>query len=386
MSTLKVDAIRHNSATTDAITTASDGTCTAKLTSVGGGQLSNRNIVINGAMKVSQRGDFFGNVGQQEYTIDRFVTLHSYGNVINVTQTSTSPDGFSKAYKVDCQVADTSIGAAEFMFIRYKIEAQDLQQLAYGTSGAKSITLSFYVRSTVTGTYAICLQQKDNGSKQVNGTYTINSANTWERKTFTFAGDTSGVINNDNGHGLDILWTLVAGSDRTSGSARPTWTAHANADESFGHTANVLSSTSNDWLITGVQLEVGDTATSFEHRSFGEELRRCQRYYFRLPYQGVGNSGGVLLGSGKETGSTARVCVIFPAPMRAIPSCAASNLIADDETSATSANTINQVLASNVEPDRARIQFTGGSYSSGNSISLATNAATNSYLEGSAEL
>ena len=386
MSTLKVDAIRHNSATTDAITTASDGTCTAKLTSVGGGQLSNRNIVINGAMKVSQRGDFFGNVGQQEYTIDRFVTLHSYGNVINVTQTSTSPDGFSKAYKVDCQVADTSIGAAEFMFIRYKIEAQDLQQLAYGTSGAKSITLSFYVRSTVTGTYAICLQQKDNGSKQVNGTYTINSANTWERKTFTFAGDTSGVINDDNGHGLDILWTLVAGSNRTSGSARPTWTAHADADESVGHTANVLSSTSNDWLITGVQLEVGDTATSFEHRSFGEELRRCQRYYFRLPYQGVGNSGGVLLGSGKETGSTARVCVIFPAPMRAIPSCAASNLIADDETSATSANTINQVLASNVEPDRARIQFTGGSYSSGNSISLATNAATNSYLEGSAEL
>ena len=282
MSTLKVDAIRHNSATTDAITTSSDGTCTAKLTSVGGGQLSNRNIVINGAMKVSQRGDFFGNVGQQEYTIDRFVTLHSYGNVINVTQTSTSPDGFSKAYKVDCQVADTSIGAAEFMFVRHKLEAQDLQQLAYGTSGAKSITLSFYVRSTVTGTYAICLQQKDNGSKQVNGTYTINSANTWERKIFTFAGDTSGVINDDNGHGLDILWTLVAGSDRTSGSARPTWTAHANADESYGHTANVLSSTSNDWYLTGVQLEVGDTASDFAHETYPETLRKCQRYYWKI--------------------------------------------------------------------------------------------------------
>jgi len=291
VSTLKVDAIRHNSATSDAITTAADGTCTAKLTSVGGGGLSHRNIIINGAMNVSQRGDFFGNVGQQQYTIDRFVTLHSYGNVINVTQTSTSPDGFSKAYKVDCQVADTSIGAAEFMFIRYKIEAQDLQQLAYGTSGAKSITLSFYVRSTVTGTYAICLQQKDNSSKQVNGTYTINSANTWERKTFTFAGDTSGVINDDNGHGLDILWTLVAGSNRTSGSARPTWTAHADADESVGHTANVLSSTSNDWLITGVQLEVGDTATSFEHRSFGDELLRCQRYYqFIDYYSNTGNA------------------------------------------------------------------------------------------------
>ena len=264
--------------TADSINTSGIITATAFVSDT---PLSHRNIIVNGAMNVSQRGDFFGNVGQQQYTIDRFVTLHSYGNVINVTQTSTSPDGFSKAYKVDCQVADTSIGAAEFMFIRYKIEAQDLQQLAYGTSDAKSITLSFYVRSTVTGTYAICLQQKDNGSKQVNGTYTINSANTWERKTFTFAGDTSGVINDDNGHGLDILWTLVAGSDRTSGSARPTWTAHANADESFGHTANVLSSTSNDWLITGVQLEVGSVVTPFEHRSVGDELRRCYRYFQR---------------------------------------------------------------------------------------------------------
>ena len=327
MSTLKVDAIRHNSATSDAITTASDGTCTAKLTSVGGAGLSHRNIVINGAMKVSQRGDFFGNVGQQQYTIDRFVTLHSYGNVINVTQTSTSPDGFSKAYKVDCQVADTSIGAAEFMFIRHKIEAQDLQQLAYGTSGAKSITLSFYVRSTVTGTYAICLQQKDNSSKQVNGTYTINSANTWERKIFTFAGDTSGVINDDNGHGLDILWTLVAGSDRTSGSARPTWTAHANADESFGHTANVLSSTSNDWLITGVQLEVGDTATSYEHRNFAEELEHCKRYFFVLGKDANRNTTQLSMPFINEhpSNTSGYINFRFQPEMRATPSLEVSN-------------------------------------------------------------
>ena len=285
------------------------------------GQLSHRNIVINGAMKVSQRGDFFGNVGQQQYTIDRFVTLHSYGNVINVTQTSTSPDGFSKAYKVDCQVADTSIGAAEFMFIRHKIEAQDLQQLAYGTSDAKSITLSFYVRSTVTGTYAICLQQKDNSSKQVNGTYTINSANTWERKTFTYAGDTSGIINDDNGHGLDILWTLVAGSNRTSGSARPTWTAHADADESVGHTANVLSSTSNDWLITGVQLEVGPVATPFEHRTYNDELLRCQRYFTFVPsgtvFPGRGNSSSSYIYSYQST-----------VPMRSSPTIGTSDSMA----------------------------------------------------------
>ena len=267
--------------------TVPDARFPATLPAVSGANLTNlpagavKNLVINGAMQIAQRdtGNGFSNVGQQEYTIDRFVTLHSYGSTINVIHSGTSPDGFSKSYKVDVTAADTSIGSGQYMFIRHKIEAQNLQHLAYGTSSAKSITLSFYVRSNVTGTYAICLQQKDNSSKQVNGTYTINSANTWERKTFTFAGDTSGVINNDNGHGLDILWTLVAGSDRTSGSARPTWTAHANADESYGHTANVLSSTSNDWYLTGVQLEVGDTANDFSHNTPAEELVLCQRYY-----------------------------------------------------------------------------------------------------------
>ena len=267
--------------------TVPDARFPATLPAVSGANLTNlpagavKNLVINGAMQIAQRdtGNGFSNVGQQEYTIDRFVTLHSYGNAINVIHSSASPDGFSNSYKVDVTSADTSIGSGQFMFIRHKIEAQNLQHLAYGTSSAKSITLSFYVRSNVTGTYAICLQQKDNGSKQVNGTYTINSADTWERKTFTFAGDTSGVINNDNGHGLDILWTLVAGSDRTSGSARPTWTAHANADESYGHAVNVLHSTSNNWHLTGVQLEVGDTANDFSHNSPAEELVLCQRYY-----------------------------------------------------------------------------------------------------------
>ena len=279
MSTLKVGSIRGVSASSDAITVSNDGSCTANITN----NLSNRNLVINGAMEVAQRGTSFTNVGAQEYTLDRFVTLHSYGGTqMGVSQSSTSPDGFSNSYKLDVNTADTSIGAAEFVFIRHKLEAQNLQQLAYGTSGAKSITLSFYVRSNVTGTYAICLQQKDNSSKQVNGSYTINSADTWERKTFTYAGDTSGVINNDSGHGLDILWTLAAGSDRTSGSVRSTWTAHANADESVGQTANILHSTSNNFHLTGVQLEVGSVATDFEHRSFGQELELCKRYYQQI--------------------------------------------------------------------------------------------------------
>ena len=353
------------------------------------GQLSHRNKVINGAMKISQRATSASVSGDSNlvYKVcDCFKFRVKGGAAYTVSQSSTSPDGFSKSLKVDITTADTSLSGDDQASVAQYIEAQDLQDLSYGTSGAQSITLSFYVRSNKTGTYFVALNQADNGYKNIGFQYTINSANTWERKSFLIPGDTSGVINDDNGTGLELYWWLAAGPTYTSGSIRSSWTTYSNGDFGAGQSINLLDSTSNEWYITGVQLEVGDTATPFEHRSFGDELRRCQRYYFRLPYQGVGNSGGVLLGSGKETGSTARVCVIFPAPMRAIPSCAASNLIADDETSATSANTINQVLASSVEPDRARIQFTGGSYSSGNSISLATNAATNSYLEGSAEL
>ncbi len=330
MSTLKVDGIRSNTASSDAITLDSNGKCAVTGTTITGttitadtgnfANLPNRNLVINGAMQVAQRdtGSGFTGVGQQEYTIDQFVTLHSYNSsTINVIHSGTSPDGFSKSYKVDVTAADTSVGNGEFMFIRHKIEAQNLQHLAYGTSSAKSITLSFYVRSNVTGTYAICLQQKDNSSKQVNGTYTINSADTWEKKTFTFAGDTSGVINNDNGHGLDILWTLVAGPDRTSGSARPTWTAHANADESVGHTANVLSSTSNEWYLTGVQLEVGSVATDFEHVSYADELRKCQRYFQNYITYAEYTSGG--------TGNLGMPITTLVTPMRASPTFTVNN-------------------------------------------------------------
>ncbi len=328
MSRILVDQVRSNSASSDAITLDGSGNVTVpgNITLSGNATLSGtatgfpdtrkpHNLVINGAMQVSQRGSSFTGVDQQEYTIDRFITLHSYGSsTINVINSSQSPDGFAKSYKVDVTAADTSIGSGQYMFIRHKIEAQNLQSLAYGTTGAKSITLSFYVRSTVTGTYAICLQQKDNSSKQVNGTYTINSADTWEKKTFTFAGDQGGVINNDNGHGLDILWTLVAGSDRTSGSARPTWTAHANADESYGHTANVLSSTSNNWHLTGVQLEVGTVATDFEHLSYGDELLKCQRYYFK-------ESATYYAGMGYGTNSSSNCLGVLQQPcvMRATP-------------------------------------------------------------------
>ena len=251
------------------------------------GALSNRNIIINGAMQVAQRGTSFTTVTNNAYTLDRFNYRKSNDGEVTITQDSSGPDGFSNSLKVDVTTADTSIAASQLSILEYNVEAQDLQRLAFGTSGAKNFTLSFYVKSNKTGTYAVNISQNDNSGKQATLNYTINSADTWERKTLTFNGDTSGVINDDNGIGFTIYWWLAVGSTYTGGSTSASFQTFANADHAAGHAVNILDNTSNEWLITGVQLEVGDTATDFEHRSFGQELQLCQRYFAKSYLYGV---------------------------------------------------------------------------------------------------
>ena len=283
------------------------------------GQLSNRNKVINGAMTVSQRATSFTSDG---YILDRFKRSQSSDGAFTVTQSTTSPDGFAKSLKVDVTTADTSLAAGQYAQIIQKIEAQNLQDLAYGTSSAKNIVVSFYVRSNKTGNYSFNIQQQDNSSKQVTLNYTINSANTWERKTFSIAGDTSGVINDDNGSGFQISWGLAYGSTYTSGSARPAWTAYADADFGAGQAINLLDSTSNEWYLTGVQLEVGPVATPFEHRSFGDELIRCQRYYYR---HATGNGKGISENATQYNGSSVFLSIPLPTEMRAQPTLEITN-------------------------------------------------------------
>ena len=239
----------------------------------------NRNLIINGAMQVSQRGTSFA-ATDQIYMLDRY-KMEKSGNAANftVTQSTTSPDGFAKSLKLDCTAADTSTGSNEFVAIRYKIEAQDLQHLAYGTSAAKALVLSFYVRSNLTGTYGVTCLQRDNSSKLYARTYTINSADTWERKTISIPADTSGVINDDNGSGFEIYFPLVLGSNYKGGAVSTAWETYSNAKFGSQHGVNIGSSTSNEWYLTGLQLEVGSVVTDFEHRSLAQELALCQRYY-----------------------------------------------------------------------------------------------------------
>ena len=323
MSTLKVGALQGISASSDAITLANDGTCTANITN----NLSNRNKVINGSMICSQRGSSFTSDG---YTLDRFKRDLSSDGAFTVIQSTTSPDGFANSLKVDVTTADTSLAAGQYAQVAHKIEAQNLQDLAYGTSSAKSIVVSFYVRSNKTGTYSFNIVQNDNSSKQVTLNYTINSADTWERKTFSIAGDTSGVINNDNGSGFQMTWGLAYGSTYTSGSARPAWTTYANADFGAGQAVNLLDSTSNEWYLTGVQLEVGSVATDFEHLSFADELRRCQRYLYTA-YQGSSYSyitgpNDQAIGAGWAYSSSEIDLVLhFPVQLRNTPTITQAN-------------------------------------------------------------
>ena len=243
-------------------------------------QYGNRNIIINGAMQVAQRGTSFTTVANGTYTLDRFNYRKSNDGNVTITQDSSGPDGFSNSLKVDVTTADSSISASQLAILEYNVEAQDLQRLAFGTSSAKNFTLSFYVKSNKTGTYAVNISQNDNSSKQATLNYTIDSANTWERKSLTFTGDTSGVINDDNGIGFLMYWWLAVGTTYTSGgSTSAAFQTYSNANAAAGHAVNLLDDTSNEWYITGVQLEVGDTATDFEHRTFDDELQRCFRYF-----------------------------------------------------------------------------------------------------------
>jgi hypothetical protein len=276
--------------------------------------LSNRNLIINGAMQVAQRGDVTGITGSSYGGPDRFELNASSIGTFTISQSSTAPTGFKNSWKVDCTTADASPASGDLLRVSYRIEGQDLQQLAYGTSGAKAITLSFYVRSNKTGTYNVQFQQIDNSFKQAVLSYTIDSADTWEFKSITVPGDTSGLINDDNGDGLALFWILGAGSTFTSGSERSTYTAFANGDVAPTQTVNLADNTANEWMITGVQLEVGEQATPFEHRSFGDELHRCQRY-FQVAQTKVGLAG-------TTNGSTEVIYVGVPlnVPLRSAPS------------------------------------------------------------------
>ena len=242
------------------------------------GSLSNRNLIVNGAMKVSQRATSVTAItGAGYFTVDRFRTSVNTLGTWTSTQESDAPVGFSKSLKMTCTTADASPAAGDFATINQRIEAQDLQHLKYGTSSAETFTLSFWVKSNKTGAATVDFQQNDNGNELYSVGYTINAADTWEYKTITIPGDTAGVINDDNGIGIVVSWWLNSGSDYTGGS-HGGWKTLDNTSRNVSN-LGVGGAISDYFQITGIQLETGSVATPFEHINYGDELARCQRYY-----------------------------------------------------------------------------------------------------------
>ena len=250
------------------------------------GALSNRNVLINGAMTVAQRGTSTSGITTGTYaTTDRMRADVSSCGTWTMSQEADGPPGFSSSTKMLCTAAHTPTGSNNVYF-NQQVEGQNLQQFAKGTSSAKQFAVSFYVKSNVTGTYTAEIYDDDN-TRNCSKLYTIDAADTWEYKSLIFPADTTGTFNNDNGRSIYCSHWLAAGANFTSGTFRDTWAAPGNT-ERCGNTAQLSSAVNNYWQITGWQLEVGSEATPFEHRSFGDELVRCKRYFVRHGSDGSG--------------------------------------------------------------------------------------------------
>ena len=318
----------------------------------------NKNLIINGGMEVSQRGASFttGTGNFATYTLDRWKIATYATDQLNLTVTHEAMNqavpGLANYIKVSPNAAETALAADEYTNLRYSIEAQDLQQLCYGTSSAKSLTLSFWVKSNTTGTAGITFNKHDATAYYITRTYTINSADTWEKKTVTIPGLTASGIANDNGIGLNVYWFLSAGSDYTS-SDSTSWVTAADSKYAYGHAINLTDSTSDYLALAGVQLEVGDTATEFEHRSYGDELARCQRYYYRWT---AGTADRyVWVGQSYSTSTSFGIIKNLPVTMRSTPTSTVSGTFypyGDDgstsghtafSTTAINQNNINQI-------------------------------------------
>ena len=243
------------------------------------GQLSHRNIIINGAMRVAQRNTSVNAItGTNIYTCDRMQwTLNNCGEWSN-TQETNGPNGFGYSFKAMCGFGDASPAADDYALLQYLVESTDIQHLSYGTSDAVPMTISFYVKSNKTGAASFAIMQMQNSGKTFAKTYTINAADTWEYKTITIPADTSGNINNDNGNGLLLEWWCNSGSNFTGGTYPSTWFAQ---DDNNRNASNIgIGQATDDYFqITGIQLEVGEVATPFEHKSFTDEVIACKRYY-----------------------------------------------------------------------------------------------------------
>ena len=342
------------------------------------GPLSNRNLIINGAMQVAQRGTSGTVTNAVNYLVDRYYGIAQNANVTQSHESGVVPTGFKNSLKFEV----TSAGNTGYLQCVQRIEGQNMSHLNFGTANAVQFTLSFYVRSSITGDYSIAFRNGSDNRSYVT-TYNIATANTWERKTVTLTGDTTGTWATDNGHGMSVIWTLGYSS---STSAVDQWTATGNfaADSSV----DLYETNGATWYMTGAQLELGSVATPFEHRSYGDELARCQRYYYKIQAKASAQSG--FFGSSFNRNTTTCLGVtFFPVELRTSPTALEQSGTASDYQVLF---LTNQVACTSApawwESDTfsARTLFTTGASLTAGQGSILRSASTDAYLAWSAEL
>jgi hypothetical protein len=318
-----------------------------------------RNIIINGDMSLAQRSTSVASITTTGYrTVDRFQTAITALGTWTQSQSTDVPtgQGFAKSLKMDCTTADASPAAGDLLILRTAFEGQNLQYLKKGTASAVSLTASFWVKSTKTGTFIAELYDNDN-TRQISAAYTVNVSDTWEKKTITFPGDTTGAFGNDNGNSLELNLWLGAGTNFTSGTLSTTWTSSTNTNRAVGQ-VNIADSTSNDFYLTGVQLEAGTTASDFEFLPVDVNLARCERYY---QFIGGTDEGSFAVGISSSI-TQACVQINFKTTMRTSPSVAISGtLLITDNTSYSLAVSALSSSSFNNNSGRIFVDHTGNS-------------------------
>lgn len=324
-------------------------------------QYGNRNVIINGDMRISQRGTSFSVTN--EYGLDRWFCRENTDGALTFSQDSESPDGFSQSLKVNVDTADTSIGSSQFAYLAQRLEGYTIERFAFGGSGAKKITLSFYVRCSVTGKFGGAIVNGSNNNRSYSFTYDVNVANTWERKTITLDGDTTGTWNIDNTQEMVVYWSMGGGSGVKK--AEGSWDSTSGIQSATEATAELIENASATWFMTGVQLEVGDTATPFEHRSYGDELARCQRYFYRFPVASR-------VGTAQRYGVTGSVVFsgLFPVEMRATPTMDSTGIPKAYNASFSAVYDLNN-LTNSIGTDRANFACAFSGQSSGHGVGEA---------------
>jgi hypothetical protein len=342
-----------------------------------------RNRIINGQMVLDQRnaGASVTVSGATIYTVDRWSGTNLTDGAFTVQQDSSAPAGFTNSIKITTTTADSSLVTTQSAQIRQEIEGFNVADLGWGTANAKTVTLSFWVRSSLTGTFGGSLRN-DGFTRSYPFSYTISAANTWEQKSITIEGDTSGTWLTTNGAGIRLTFDLGAGPDR-SGTAGE-WSANNNTAPTGA--VSVIGTLSATWYLTGVQLEVGTQATSFEYRQYQQELALCQRYYYRMQAAGANS----FFGSGfNESTTVQQTLTVFPVSMRAAPSSLEQSGTAGDYrinnlTVSTACSVVPSFNGADTFSARTQMQVASGLTAGQGSLGRALNS--NAYLAWSAEL